>query len=85
MTWTASEAYQVASFYISNLFLLKITDIDECQNNNGGCSHKCTNKPGSYSCSCKPGYELKADKHGCKGKYMLYIGLCILAGVSCTY
>uniref|UniRef100_H2Y970 VWFA domain-containing protein n=1 Tax=Ciona savignyi TaxID=51511 RepID=H2Y970_CIOSA len=27
-------------------------DIDECANNNGGCSHTCTNTNGSYVCSC---------------------------------
>lgn len=29
-----------------------ITDINECDNNNGGCSDKCTDNSGSYSCSC---------------------------------
>ncbi|XP_078703823.1 uncharacterized protein LOC144928916 isoform X2 [Branchiostoma floridae x Branchiostoma belcheri] len=34
------------------------TDIDECSNNDGGCDHTCENTPGSYTCSCHPGYQL---------------------------
>ena len=33
-------------------------DIDECDTDNGGCSHFCNNTDGSYSCSCPVGYEL---------------------------
>ncbi|XP_012280254.1 sushi, von Willebrand factor type A, EGF and pentraxin domain-containing protein 1 [Orussus abietinus] len=33
-------------------------DINECAVKNGGCHQKCTNNPGSYTCSCNPGYEL---------------------------
>jgi hypothetical protein len=25
-------------------------DIDECEDNNGGCDHVCVNKPGTYTC-----------------------------------
>ena len=25
-------------------------DIDECEDNNGGCQHVCVNKPGTYTC-----------------------------------
>jgi hypothetical protein len=25
-------------------------DIDECEENNGGCDHVCVNKPGTYTC-----------------------------------
>ncbi|XP_021380367.1 prolow-density lipoprotein receptor-related protein 1-like [Mizuhopecten yessoensis] len=31
-------------------------DVDECENNNGGCSQLCDNKDGSHSCSCVHGY-----------------------------
>ena len=34
------------------------SDIDECESLNGNCSHNCTNIPGSYYCSCLPGYEM---------------------------
>ena len=32
------------------------------------CSHSCHNTPGSYTCSCKDGYQLKADKLHCIGE-----------------
>jgi len=42
------------------------SDLDECQVNNGGCEHHCSNSPGSYSCSCDNGYKLQNDNHGCE-------------------
>lgn len=33
------------------------TDVDECLVDNGGCEQICINKPGTYECSCKPGFE----------------------------
>ena len=33
------------------------TDINECQLNNGGCSHLCVNSLGSYQCQCSDGYQ----------------------------
>ena len=49
-------------------FHILALDIDECINENGGCSQICVNKPGSYSCECKSGYVLSEDKKTCKGK-----------------
>ena len=43
-------------------------DIDECKAANGGCTHNCTNTPGSYHCSCLGGYEMMDDNHICSGK-----------------
>lgn len=40
-------------------------DVDECLEDNGGCDEDCTNKPGSYMCTCPPGYELAEDNHAC--------------------
>nr|XP_005283707.1 vitamin K-dependent protein S isoform X2 [Chrysemys picta bellii] len=44
-------------------------DINECEdpaNKNGGCSHSCTNVPGSYHCSCDNGYYILPNKQDCK-------------------
>ena len=52
------------------LYHLSISDINECDANNGGCSHVCVNKAGSFECQCNSGYELEDDK-GCKGNQNL--------------
>ncbi|XP_032574633.1 uncharacterized protein LOC6611170 isoform X2 [Drosophila sechellia] len=44
----------------------KCVDIDECQNRNGGCSHRCSNTEGSFKCSCPPGYKLDSDQKTCQ-------------------
>lgn len=46
------------------------TDIDECECFNGGCEydHGCENTPGSYICTCPPGYIRYSEDHGgCEG------------------
>ena len=40
------------------LHVILLTDINECQSNNGGCSHFCVNVPGNYSCQCPQGYDI---------------------------
>ena len=42
-------------------------DIDECNNNNGGCSHTCFNTPGSFFCDCNDGYSLDNNEMTCSG------------------
>jgi len=44
------------------------TDINECVEEQMKCLHICTNTPGSYVCSCRPGYVLSADGHTCFGE-----------------
>uniref|UniRef100_A0A803XP43 Pro-epidermal growth factor n=1 Tax=Meleagris gallopavo TaxID=9103 RepID=A0A803XP43_MELGA len=41
-------------------------DIDEClEGGLGTCGQTCTNVPGSYFCSCLPGYTLDIDRRSC--------------------
>ena len=46
---------------VGSLFL----DDNECENPSHGCSHQCTNTPGSFVCSCNDGYELDEDGNTC--------------------
>ncbi|XP_078662108.1 uncharacterized protein LOC144906058 [Branchiostoma floridae x Branchiostoma belcheri] len=39
---------------------------DESATENGGCEQNCTNVLGSYNCSCRQGFVLMADGHGCE-------------------
>ncbi|XP_019639947.1 PREDICTED: uncharacterized protein LOC109481799 [Branchiostoma belcheri] len=41
-------------------------DMDECTTDNGECDQICINTMGSYSCSCRDGFTLKADNRGCE-------------------
>ncbi|XP_068682562.1 uncharacterized protein [Montipora foliosa] len=42
------------------------SDIDECDDNNGGCDHNCVNTPGSSVCTCNSGYFLNFDEKSCE-------------------
>ena len=50
-----------------------ISDVDECQINNGGCNQTCTNTYGSFQCSCGLGYILATDSLDCDGKHSILI------------
>ena len=60
-----------------------LSDLDECQTNNGGCEQVCNNTVGSFVCSCNEGYSLTSNGFNCTGKlcvvvfvelrFMLYI------------
>ena len=45
-----------------------ISDINECESNNGGCQHNCSNSVGSFQCSCLPGHTLDSNGLQCSGK-----------------
>lgn len=47
--------------------MLLIKDIDECLDSST-CDHNCTNKIGSFTCSCGVGYRLGNDGKRCTGK-----------------
>jgi len=44
-------------------------DIDECDDDNGGCQQLCVNVPGNYTCHCLPGYDMNDDSKTCNSKY----------------
>ena len=50
-----------------NAFLFPIPDLDECTMGVHSCEQSCHNTPGSYSCSCEEGFQLRADKRHCIG------------------
>ncbi|XP_036337585.1 fibrillin-1-like [Rhagoletis pomonella] len=56
-------------------------DIDECSISNGNCSHFCLNYPGSFQCSCPPGYALSiADNRTC-----LLVNACLQNNGGCSH
>lgn len=57
---------------------LYLSDADECKINNGGCQHFCTDTPGSYTCSCKPGYKLMSNGRSCQGQERVVRYACLL-------
>ena len=46
-------------------------DKNECDDDNHACDHLCTNKEGSYSCTCYTGYTLNEDGLHCESKSTL--------------
>ena len=41
------------------------SDIKECEQDNGGCDHICTESEGSFQCSCRSGFNLESDGRSC--------------------
>ena len=57
----------------------KCIDVDECQTFGHNCSQICTNMNGTYSCSCRDGFELSDQFSGvCRAvKGMFFNFFCI--------
>ena len=54
------------------------SDIDECDKDNGGCQHICTNTLGSFHCSCRNGFTIQENGYDCKE--CMYSFLVLLIG-----
>ena len=54
---------------LMRLYPFPLKDFNECNLNNAGCEHVCNNTGGSFNCDCRSGFQLKADKRGCEGKF----------------
>ena len=52
------------------IVVLRYIDINECFDGTSGCSHQCTNSPGSFTCSCPDGYTLADDQRTCQGTWV---------------
>ena len=62
----------VMCFYFqSDITIPFCPDVDECSDENGGCSQICTNAEGSFLCECTTGYLLDSDGATCNGEYYM--------------
>ena len=62
MLWTAHKHIDI---YFNFFFL---PDVNECAEGTNNCNQECMNTPGSYECSCRPGYTLDTNMRDCIGK-----------------
>ena len=73
---THSPAMALAAMVRALLFLAfdsnNFVDIDECSVGTDMCDHNCQNTPGSYTCSCRPGYSLSQNGRTCVGMHMCF-------------
>ncbi|KAK1337709.1 hypothetical protein QTO34_002342 [Cnephaeus nilssonii] len=51
-----------------------------CAEGGHGCQHQCVSSPGTFHCTCNPGYQLAADHKGC-----LVIDHCSFGNHSCQH
>lgn len=86
----SSYLYWICStFLLWELIRSFITDINECESDNGNCTFVCHNTPGSYYCGCKTGYVLSSDDT-CKDPDECVTGnhrcehFCVNTQVSCS-
>ena len=60
-------------YIVLKIIDLRFIDINECLNNNGGCTHTCVNKPGSYECQCNEGFYTNDSGRNCLGNIVTNI------------
>ncbi|XP_015761376.1 PREDICTED: uncharacterized protein LOC107340539 [Acropora digitifera] len=46
--------------------MITCKDIDECKDDNGGCSHECVNDYGGHHCACPEPLQLSDDDRNCR-------------------
>lgn len=57
-----------SNFFLLSLLSVTHTDINECEEPNICQFGTCTNTPGSFQCSCQPGFVLSDNKRRCYGE-----------------
>ena len=62
-TCSGSFAYCCCTRYL----ILSTIDQNECESGSHSCDQVCINTEGSYTCSCRSGYELGSDGESCIG------------------
>ena len=45
--------------------------MDDCSDQNGGCTDSCVDTPASYICRCPSGFALSDDSLSCKGNLLI--------------
>ena len=63
----------------------KCVDVDECSQENGGCSQVCLNRPGNFSCECLTGYILAENAKDCIGKHFELMKYIIMTVIPCPF
>lgn len=73
LPWSSMACLFSRSEVMANTGSFFVLDIDECsEQSNGGCHHGCVNTPGSFRCSCRPGFRLVRNGKRCIGKHPLH-------------
>lgn len=63
--------------------ICSVTDIVECDADNGGCDQTCTNTIGSFFCTCLIGYTTPDDGFTCNGELYASIAPIYKPNLSC--
>lgn len=69
MFWNRATVSISTYSSVFNLALVcVVSDVNECEKENGGCAEICINTKGSRRCECGPSKVLDMDGKSCKGK-----------------
>ena len=67
LQWLSPCACFLTSFWFISPQGIEMEIVDSCQDNNGGCSHRCEHTAAGPRCSCDDGYRLGSDGKTCAG------------------